>query len=98
MRLKSITHLGCRYSNTLLVTLNNRIYFRDHPSPGPMGPSAVTGPSGHSSHHLSQVRSPGIATANRTITLSSFSSSTDLDSERAKTNDNFAVSNLRPSF
>src|SRR5712672_1133072 len=23
-----------RYSNTLFVSLNNRIYFRDHPSPG----------------------------------------------------------------
>jgi hypothetical protein len=23
-----------RYTNTLLVSLNNRIYFRDHPSPG----------------------------------------------------------------
>jgi hypothetical protein len=27
-------HEGSRYSNTLLVSLNNRIYFRDHPSPG----------------------------------------------------------------
>jgi len=26
--------LGKVYSNTLLVSLNNRIYFRDHPSPG----------------------------------------------------------------
>ena len=94
MRLKFITHSGCRYSNTLLVTLNNRIYFRDRASP--RGPNAVAGPSGHSSHHISQVRPPGIATTNRPITFNSFSSSTDL--ERDKTDDNFAVSNLRPLF
>ena len=27
-------HESSRYTNTLLVSLNNRIYFRDHPSPG----------------------------------------------------------------
>jgi hypothetical protein len=29
-----LTYSSYRYSNTLLVTLNNRIYFRDHPFPG----------------------------------------------------------------
>jgi hypothetical protein len=29
--------IGKLYSNSLLVTLNNRIYFRDHPSPGSLG-------------------------------------------------------------
>jgi hypothetical protein len=29
-----ISHTSSRYSNTLLVSLNNRIYFRDHPSCG----------------------------------------------------------------
>jgi hypothetical protein len=94
MRLRFITHPGCRYSNTLLVTLNNRIYFRDHPSP--TGSSPGIGPSGHSSHHLPEVKPPRIATANGTISLNSLSSTTDL--EKAKNNDNFAVSNLRPSF
>ncbi|KAN0107048.1 hypothetical protein V8E52_010556 [Russula decolorans] len=84
--------IGKMYSNTLLVTLNNRIYFRDHPSP--RGPSPGT--SGRSSHHPPQVRPPGIATTNGIITLSSFSSITDLEED--KNNDNFAVSNLRPSF
>jgi hypothetical protein len=27
-------HEGSRYTNTLLVSLNNRIYFRDHPPRG----------------------------------------------------------------
>ncbi|KAH9035933.1 hypothetical protein EDB85DRAFT_822472 [Lactarius pseudohatsudake] len=31
--------IGKLYSNSLLVTLNNRIYFRDHPSPGGLGDS-----------------------------------------------------------
>lgn len=86
--------IGKLYSNTLLVTLNNRIYFHDDPSPG--GSSAGIGPSGHSAHHLAQVRPPGIAPTNGTISLSSFSSTTDL--EKANNSDNFAVSNLRPSF
>jgi hypothetical protein len=30
----SPSHRTCRYSNTLFVTFNNRIYFRDHLSPG----------------------------------------------------------------
>ena len=34
------THRNRRYSNTLLLTLNNRIYFRDHPSPEVPGDSA----------------------------------------------------------
>ncbi|KAF8489813.1 hypothetical protein F5888DRAFT_1638428 [Russula emetica] len=87
-------YYACPYSNTLLVTLNNRIYFRDHLSPRGSGPGI--GPPGHSSHNLPQVRPPGIARTNDTITLDSFSSTTDL--EKAKNNDNFAVSNLRPSF
>ena len=33
-------HRNRRYSNTLLLTLNNRIYFRDHPSPEVPGDSA----------------------------------------------------------
>ncbi|KAI9449733.1 hypothetical protein BJY52DRAFT_1227608 [Lactarius psammicola] len=37
-------HRNCRYSNTLFVTLNNRIYFRDHPSPGSLGDSAYVAP------------------------------------------------------
>jgi hypothetical protein len=32
--------IGKLYSNTLLVTLNNRIYFRDHPAPQSLGDSA----------------------------------------------------------
>ncbi|KAH9066219.1 hypothetical protein EDB87DRAFT_1573837 [Lactarius vividus] len=32
--------IGKLYSNTLFVTLNNRIYFRDHPSPVSLGDSA----------------------------------------------------------
>jgi hypothetical protein len=31
---------NCRYSNTLFVTLNNRIYFRDHTSPVSSGDGA----------------------------------------------------------
>lgn len=95
MRLKSITHLNYRYSNTLLVALNNRINFRDHPSL--RHSSAGIGPSGHPSHHLPQVRPLGIATTKDTITLDSYSSSTT-DLEKAKNNTGFAVSNLRPSF
>ncbi|KAI0280489.1 hypothetical protein BGY98DRAFT_320842 [Russula aff. rugulosa BPL654] len=81
--------IGKLYSNTLLVTLNNRIYFRDHPSL--KGSSAGIGPSGRLSHHLPQVRPPGIAPSNGTISLDSFSSTTDL--EKAK---NIEVSNIRP--
>ncbi|KAN0129606.1 hypothetical protein V8E53_012602 [Lactarius tabidus] len=37
-------HPNLRYSNTLFVTLNNRIYFRDHPSPNSPGDSAHVTP------------------------------------------------------
>jgi hypothetical protein len=37
-------HRNRRYSNTLLVTLNNRIYFRDHPSPEGQGDTAHVPP------------------------------------------------------
>lgn len=88
--------LSYRYSNTLLVTLNNRIYFRDNPS---LRQSiAGTGPSGHPSHRPPQVRPLGITITKDTITLDSFSSSTT-DIEKAKNNTGFAVStNLRPSL
>jgi len=36
--------IGKLYSNTLLVTLNNRIYFRDHPSPESHGDTAHVAP------------------------------------------------------
>jgi hypothetical protein len=36
--------IGKLYSNTLLVTLNNRIYFRDHPSPEGQGDTAHVPP------------------------------------------------------
>jgi hypothetical protein len=36
--------IGKLYSNTLLVTLNNRIYFRDHPSPENLGDTAYVAP------------------------------------------------------
>jgi len=36
--------IGKLYSNTLLVTFNNRIYFRDHPSPESLGDSARVAP------------------------------------------------------
>ncbi|KAF8470501.1 hypothetical protein DFH94DRAFT_685128 [Russula ochroleuca] len=73
-------YYACPYSNTLLVTLNNRIYFRDHLFPGGLGSTGICpGPSSHSAHNLPQVRPRGIATANGTITLNSFSSATDLE-------------------
>jgi len=39
------TVIGKLYSNTLLVTLNNRIYFRDHPYPGVSCDSVYLGPN-----------------------------------------------------
>jgi hypothetical protein len=39
---------GSRYSNTLLVSLNNRIYFRDHPFRGAHGNSQFYVDSGPS--------------------------------------------------
>ncbi|KAH8995474.1 hypothetical protein EDB92DRAFT_208393 [Lactarius akahatsu] len=36
--------IGKLYSNSLFVTLNNRIYFRDHPSPGSLGDSENVAP------------------------------------------------------
>ncbi len=38
--LKYQIHGNFRYSNTLLLTLNNRIYFCDHPPPASLGDSA----------------------------------------------------------
>jgi len=42
--------IGKLYSNTLLVTLNNRIYFRDHPSPESSGDSANNAPLSFGNH------------------------------------------------
>ncbi|KAH9989967.1 hypothetical protein BJV77DRAFT_963665 [Russula vinacea] len=57
-------YYACPYSNTLLVTLNNRIYFRDHPFLGDRVILACLGPSSRSAHNLPQVTPPGIVTAN----------------------------------
>jgi len=61
--------IGKLYSNTLLVTLNNRIYFRDHPSPGGSGNSTYQGPTRPSEHHLPQVKplSIHVVTMNNTF-------------------------------
>lgn len=92
MRLEFITHRAFRYSNTLLVTLNNRIYFRDRPSPGGLGAEMYLDPSGHSSHHINQIRPPGILSSNGINTPNSFSSATDLESAK----NNLTIS--MPSF
>jgi len=92
-RLKLITHKDVRYSNTLLLTLNNRIYFRDHPFPGSgSGHSGYPGTSRPSEHHLPQVRA-AVVTTNDTSRLGLFLSTTDLE----KGGGNTVVSNPRPS-
>jgi len=61
--------IGKLYSNTLLVSLNNRIYFRDHPCPGLHvdGHRLVgfdnTRPSAIASLHFAQARQPANTTA-----------------------------------
>ncbi|KAI9509581.1 hypothetical protein F5148DRAFT_1186280 [Russula earlei] len=45
--------IGKLYSNTLLLSLNNRIYFRDHPSPGSHGDNGYT-------VDTSQIRRPSV--------------------------------------
>ncbi|KAI0253504.1 hypothetical protein BJV78DRAFT_181488 [Lactifluus subvellereus] len=74
--------IGKLYSNTLLVTLNNRIYFRDHPFPGGSGNSVYQGPTRPSEHHLPQVKPLGIrvVTMNNTFRLDASLSSTPLSS------------------
>jgi len=52
--------IGKLYSNTLLVTLNNRIYFRDHPFPGSSINSVYLGRTRPSEHHLPQVKPPDV--------------------------------------
>jgi hypothetical protein len=51
-------HPNRRYSNTLFVTLNNRIYFRDHPSPEGPGDSAHVTPLAFGNR---RERGPGFA-------------------------------------
>jgi hypothetical protein len=45
-----------RYTNTLFVSLNNRIYFRDHPSSGVHVMSGRIVESDQNHHHLSQAQ------------------------------------------
>jgi len=52
--------IGKLYSNTLLVTLNNRIYFRDHPFPGGSVDSVYQGRTRPSGHYLPQVKPPDV--------------------------------------
>ena len=79
-------HARPRYSNTLLVTLNNRIYFRDHTPPG-------HGDSGHlpKSGQLATVTSLGFAGAESQLQastedsfkLDTFSQTVDLEKQSA---------------
>ncbi|KAH9956591.1 hypothetical protein BC827DRAFT_744000 [Russula dissimulans] len=89
--------IGKLYSNTLFVTLNNRIYFRDHPTPNGSGNSVFNGPaSSQAEHHRVKLNPPGaVVTANDTFRFeSSFSTTTDLEKGRG----NVAVSIARPSL
>jgi len=76
--------VGKLYSNTLLVTLNNRIYFRDHPFPGGSGNSVYQGPTRPSEHDLPQVKPLDIhvVTMKDTFRLDTPSSSMELDKGR----------------
>jgi hypothetical protein len=86
------THWISRYSNTLLVTLNNRIYFRDHPFPGSTGGSVSQPPPRPSEHPFPQVQPIGVHvfTTNDTFGLDTLTSTTE--QEKGKGND--AGSNL----
>ncbi|KAI0253506.1 hypothetical protein BJV78DRAFT_1360107 [Lactifluus subvellereus] len=74
--------IGKLYSNTLLVTFNNRIYFRDHPFPGGSGNSVYQGPTRPSEHHLPQVKplDVHVVTVNNTFRLGTPLSSIPLSS------------------
>jgi hypothetical protein len=66
MSLRSAAHWSCRYSNTLLVSLNNRIYFRDHPLPADSSNSIYQGSSRPSEPHLLQVKTLDVQVATGT--------------------------------
>ena len=71
------THSRYRYSNTLFVALNNRIYFREHPFPGGPGDR----PTSPSEQNLSRVRPLDIHvfTMRDTFRPDTLSSSIELD-------------------
>jgi hypothetical protein len=87
IRMVILTHSSYRYSNTLLVTLNNRIYFRDHPFPGVSRDSVYHGPTHPSERRLSIVNpSSGHALAlrtNDTFRLDTLSSTIDPEKGKA---------------
>jgi hypothetical protein len=66
-----------RYTNTLFVSLNNRIYFRDHPSSGVhiMGDCVVESEQSH-------IRFPPVGSAAHTTTLDDSSISHTIDVEK----------------
>jgi hypothetical protein len=87
IRMVILTHSSYRYSNTLLVSLNNRIYFRDHPFPGVSRDSVYHGPTHPSERRLSIVNpSSGHALAlrtNDTFRLDTLSSTIDPEKGKA---------------
>jgi hypothetical protein len=87
IRMVILTHSSYRYSNTLLVTLNNRIYFRDHPFPGVSCDSVYHGPSRPSEHRLPIVKPlsvhPRALRSNDTFRLDMLSSTIDPEKGKA---------------
>ena len=77
------THWSCRYSNTLFLTLNNRIYFRDHPFPGGSDNRIYQDPTRLPEQNLPQVKPLDIhvVTVNNTFRLDTLSSSVELDKD-----------------
>jgi hypothetical protein len=85
-RMVILTHSSRRYSNTFLVILNNRIYFRDHPFPGASRDSVyhASGRNLPSEHRLPVVKPPfGVHArdlrTNDTFRLDTLSSTIDLE-------------------
>ena len=93
-------HLIRRYSNTLLITLNNRIYFRDHPSPEIPGDNAYVGPlaSGNREGQLSRFAAqigPSESTAGDGIPIRLHTLLPPTDTEKGKS-DFVSTSSITP--
>ncbi|KAI0261371.1 hypothetical protein BC834DRAFT_972779 [Gloeopeniophorella convolvens] len=83
--------IGKLYSNTLLVTLNNRIYFRDRTPPGSFGDSVNLAENGAirqsvaRSIHFTKVR-PSHTTTNDTFRLDTLSQSLEAEADKSDVN------------
>ena len=90
-----------RYSNTLLVSLNNRIYFRDHPFRGAHGNSRYyvdSGPSFHSTvtpiAFAQNARRHPVTTTGDNLKLETVSGTPSIDIEKGSVVGN----NSKPRF